>query len=194
MTLAALVLAAGSATRFGGDKLAATFRNEPVLAHAIRAARAAPVDRVIVVAAPGLAIGMWGGKPPVEVLHIASDALSASLKAGIAAVHEAQGAFVFLGDMPLVPHGIALELADRLPGHFAVVPRCGGRPGHPVLLSRAAFPAVAQLSGDEGAGRLLKRRSDVDWLDVADRAILFDIDRREDLARLAEDRTNPGED
>ena len=39
--LAALVLAAGAGVRFGGNQLAAHFRGEPLIVHAVRAARAA---------------------------------------------------------------------------------------------------------------------------------------------------------
>ena len=184
MNLAAIVLAAGSARRFGSDKLSAPFHGEPLVHHAIRAARAAPVDRVIVVGSERLAIGEWPERPPVELVRIASNALSESLKAGIAATGESDGAFVFLGDMPLIPHGIAARLSARLYGHFAVVPRHAGANGHPVLLSRRAFGEVIGLSGDEGAGRLLKRRDDVAFVDVAEEAILLDVDRAEDLARL----------
>jgi molybdenum cofactor cytidylyltransferase len=185
VNLAAIVLAAGSARRFGSDKLSAPFRGEPLVLHAIRAARAAPVERVIVVCGERLAIGDWMERPPVEVVRIASSALSESLKAGIAATGRREGAFVFLGDMPLIPHGVAASLAAKLDGNFAVVPRHAGVNGHPVLLSHRAFAEIASLSGDEGAGRLLKRRGgDVAFVDVADEAILLDVDRAEDLARL----------
>ncbi|MFA7602164.1 MAG: NTP transferase domain-containing protein, partial [Novosphingobium sp.] len=69
-------------------------------------------------------------------------------------------------------------------GRFAALPCHGGRHGHPVLLSRAAFPEVARLTGDEGAGRLLRQRGDVARVDIADDAILLDVDSAEDLARL----------
>ena len=130
MNLVSLVLAAGSGTRFGGNKLTAKFNGEPLIAHAIRAARAAPVRRVIVVCRPTLDIGDWPGEPPVEVRHIDSTELSASLKAGIAAAGLCDGAFVFLGDMPLVPHDIARQLDAMLGGEFAALPRCGGRNGN----------------------------------------------------------------
>lgn len=184
MNLAALVLAAGAGTRFGGDKLSASFRGEPLIAHAIRAARAAPVSRVLVVCPPELEIGEWPGAPEVVAQRIASPELSASLRAGIAAVADCDGAFVFLGDMPLVPSGLAAELARALGTNFAAVPRCQGRNGHPVLLSARAFPAIVHLSGDEGAGRLLKSREDVVFVDCADDGVLLDIDRSEDIARL----------
>jgi molybdenum cofactor cytidylyltransferase len=182
--LVALVLAAGAARRFGSDKLSASFRGEPLINHAIRAARAAPVERVVVVHGDRTVLGDWPGAPDVVPVRIASDALSESLKAGVAATGDAQGAFVFLGDMPLIPADVADRLGALLAGHFAVVPRHAGKNGHPVLLSRRAFPEIAGLTGDEGAGRLLKQRDDVAFLDVPDEAILLDVDRAEDLARL----------
>jgi molybdenum cofactor cytidylyltransferase len=178
------VLAAGSATRFGSDKLSAPFRDEPLLHHAIRAARAAPVERVIVVAAPALAIGDWPGTPPVEAVRIASSALSASLQAGVAAAGEVDGVFVFLGDMPLIPHDVAAELAAAIGDAFAAVPRHGGKNGHPVLLARRSFAAIAGLQGDEGAGKLLKARDDIAFVDCPVDTIHLDVDRAEDIARL----------
>ncbi|MCJ2188005.1 nucleotidyltransferase family protein [Novosphingobium beihaiensis] len=185
MNLAAVVLAAGHATRFGADKLSAPLGGEPLLFHAIRAARAAPVSRVIVVARPGLNTGTWPEAPPVDVVRLDSTALSQSLKTGIAAASGMDGAFIFLGDMPMVPHGEAARLAARLGSAYAALPRHDGRPGHPALLSAKAFPAIATLTGDEGAGRLLRARDDVVFDDCPDAAIHFDVDRPEDLNRLA---------
>ena len=187
MNLAAIVLAAGAGTRFGGDKLSALFRGAPLITHAIRAARAAPVCRVVVVCPPQLAIGDWPGEPPVEARRIVSPELSASLKAGIAAVASNEGAFIFLGDMPLIPNGLATELAAALGTNIAAVPRWQGRSGHPVLLSASAFPAIEHLGGDEGAGRLLKARKDVAFVEAKGEGVILDIDRADDIARL-EDR------
>ncbi|TCM17777.1 molybdenum cofactor cytidylyltransferase [Novosphingobium sp. PhB165] len=180
----AVVLAAGRASRFGSDKLAAPLDGAPLLFHAIRAARAAPVSRVIVVARPGLEIGDWPGEPAVEAVRIASTELSQSLKAGIRAAAGTRGVFIFLGDMPQVPHGEAARLAARIGDAAAALPRHEGRPGHPALLSARLFPEITALTGDEGAGRLLRTREDVVFDEVSDPAILLDIDCPEDLARL----------
>ncbi|PNU05903.1 nucleotidyltransferase family protein [Novosphingobium guangzhouense] len=182
MNAVALVLAAGRATRFGSDKLSAPLDGAPLLHHAIRAARAAPVDRVIVVTRPDLDMGEWPGAPAVEALRLESDALSTTLRAGIAAAGQAEAAFVFLGDMPRIPAEVAPMLFAAIGDGYAAMPCHGGRPGHPVLLSAAAFPAIAALTGDAGAGRLLRSRSDVALVDVPSPAIHFDVDRPEDLA------------
>jgi molybdenum cofactor cytidylyltransferase len=145
--LIAIVLAAGKARRFGSDKSSAQFRGEPLINHAIRAACAAPVERVIVVCGSAMAMPL---SDRAERLPIQSDALSASLKAGIAAADDADGAFIFLGDMPLIPHHIASGLADLLGDNYAAIPRHNGQNGHPVLLSKRAFADIVHLSGDEG--------------------------------------------
>lgn len=184
MNLIAVVLAAGRATRFGSDKLSTPLGGEPLLFHAIRSARAAPVTKVIVVARFGLDTGAWVGEPPVEVVRIESAALSDSLKAGIAAAGRVDGAFVFLGDMPAVPPDEAGRLRSLLGSAYAALPRHDGRPGHPVLLSAKAFPDITRLAGDEGAGRLLRARDDVAFDECTDPAIHFDVDRPEDLGWL----------
>ncbi len=187
MTYVAIVLAAGAGRRFGGDKMQAAFRGAPLVRHAIRAARAAPVSRIIVVRPPDLALGDWPGSPAIEAITIESDALSTSLKAGVRAAEGASGAFVFLGDMPLVPHGVAGALAAILGDNFAAVPRFEGKCGHPVLFAARAFPALADLQGDRGAGALLAGRDDIAFDDCTVGTILLDIDRTEDVERL-EDR------
>jgi molybdenum cofactor cytidylyltransferase len=184
LTFTAIILAAGAGTRFGGGKLLALFKGEPLITHAIRAARAAPVERVLVVCPPSLDIGIWPAEPLVDDIRITSPELSASLKAGIAAATGADGAFIFLGDMPLIPYGLTSELAAALQDNFAAVPRHNGKNGHPVLLSARAFAAIADLTGDEGAGKLLKARKDVAFVDCPDEGVLLDIDRAEDIARL----------
>ena len=184
MSFAAVVLAAGSARRFGSDKLSATLRGEPLVFHAIRAARAAPVTRVIVVAHPGLATGEWPGGPEVIVTRLGSSALSDSLRAGLAEAGDVAGLFVFLGDMPLVPHDVAARLASLIGDHYAAMPCFRGEPGHPVLLSRRAFADVEGLQGDAGAGKLLRSRRDVVFDECPDPLVNFDIDRPEHLASL----------
>lgn len=185
MSLAAIVLAAGAGKRFGGGKMSAPFRREPLIRHAIRAARAAPVARVIVACPADLDIGEWrDAGPAVEMLPIVSGALSDSLKAGVAAGSDSEGLFVFLGDMPLVPAGVAHELAALLRDRYAALPRHRGLPGHPVLFAPRAFPDLLRLEGDRGAGSLLRGRKDVAFLDWPDEGVLLDVDRAEDIARL----------
>lgn len=178
---AAIVLACGRASRFGSNKLLALLHGEALITHALHAAQAAPVERIVLVARAGLPI------PDDERLVTVpgGDTLPASLRAGLAAAADCEAAFVFLGDMPLVPHGLASELAARIGDALAAVPEVDGQPGHPVLLTARAFALAAQLQGDEGLGKLLRGRGDVLRLPVSDMGAVLDVDTPAALAAIA---------
>ena len=181
-TYAAIVLAAGKSERFGADKLAAHFRGQPLIAHAVAAACAAPVKRVIVVSRRPLVLP---DDARIRGVTVESDALSQSLRAGLAEAGDCDAAFIFLGDMPLVPHGIAAILADALGDAIAAWPEHEGRPGHPLLLAQRGFELADALSGDEGLGRILRGRGDVAHLPINDPGVVLDADTPETLAALA---------
>jgi molybdenum cofactor cytidylyltransferase len=166
--IAAVILAAGRSTRFAGNrpdatKLIADLHGKPLVRHVADAALASRANPAIVVtgharnpvqdALAGLSI---------TFIHNNDYAtgLASSLRTGIAAVpHSASGALVLLGDMPLVPADLIDHLIACFEGNSevdAIAPVSNGRRGNPVLLACSLFPAVAQLSGDEGARRLLQ--------------------------------------
>lgn len=183
----AIVLAAGHGTRFGGGKLAALLAGRPLLDHAVAAALAAPAERVIVVVRPGTKLPE---DPRLELVELPSAALSETLRAGLAAAGPAEAALIFLGDMPVVPHDMAARLVAALGDSLAALPEFGGKPGHPVLLTRRGFALAHDLAGDEGLGRALRGREDVVRLEVEDEGVVLDVDTPEALARL-ETGTNP---
>ncbi|MFN3858860.1 MAG: NTP transferase domain-containing protein [Caulobacter sp.] len=199
----ALVLAAGAGARFGGAKLLAPWRGGPLIEAALGAAFAAPARGVTVVtgawaegvgaAAAGFVARTRQGER-LRCVHAADHGLglSASLKAGLAALPgDCAGAMIFLGDMPLVPPDLAGTMLAALPeGAAAAAPVFEGRRGHPVLLRRALFPALAGLEGDAGAGRVLAGLGEGLMLwPVGDAGVLRDIDRPGDLE--AADRNAP---
>ncbi|MET0295229.1 MAG: NTP transferase domain-containing protein, partial [Phenylobacterium sp.] len=157
MALEAVVLAAGTGSRFGGGKLLAPWRGGVLLDGALAAAFAAPVRRVWVVtgadaervaeAAQAFAAQAGeGGR--LSLVHAPNHAegMGASLRTAIAALPaDTAAAFVFLGDMPKVPHDLAGRLAEALAGRDAAAPVRHGRRGNPVLLGRALFPDLLRL-------------------------------------------------
>lgn len=192
--IAALVLAAGSARRFGRQKLLEPYRGSILMNGALSAALAAPVEEVVLVtgadaqavssAARAIAIAQPGR---LRIVHAVDHAegLSASLRTGIAALpRETDAALVFLGDMPDVPPAIIPELLHALDrGHAAAAPLCDGQRGHPVALRSLLFPALLELGGDRGAGALLTTLSDgLALIPTGDRGVLRDVDHPQDLA------------
>lgn len=193
--LEAIVLAAGSSRRFGGGKLTAPFGGGVLLEGALAAAFAAPVRAVVVVtgaeaqavetAARGFA-ERAGAPSRLRVVHAADhlEGMAASLRAGIASLpDDVEGAFVFLGDMPRVPHAVLDPLAARIgEGCEAAAPSFAGRRGNPVAFARGVFPELLALTGDQGARAVLSRLSP-SLVEAPDDGVLFDVDTPGDLQR-----------
>lgn len=184
LKLEAIVLGAGLARRFGGGKLTHRWPDGSTLIEsATDAALAAPVRAVTVI---------WGADPKVAELAEALGArtlqapdfahgLSASLRAGIASLPpDTDGAYIFLGDMPRIPHSVLDPMARALDdGAFAVAPVYHGKRGHPVLFSRELFSELTTLEGDKGAGALLDGLGEgLTTLPAPDDGVLYDVDER----------------
>ena len=131
-----------------------------------------------------------GGRP-VRYVHATdyAEGLSASLKAGIAAVPEdCAAAIVCLGDMPLVTGRMIdrlLEAYDPDEGRLIVLPTFRGKQGNPMLWDRRFFPEILEISGDSGARFLVGKYAEfVAEVEVADDAVLRDFDTTESLTTL----------
>jgi molybdenum cofactor cytidylyltransferase len=193
----AVVLAAGSGSRFGGGKLTAAWDAGVLLEGALAAAFAAPVRSVTVVIgadAEAVAAAARSFDPRILVVHAPDHAegMGASLRAGIASLPaDADGAFVFLGDMPRVPTSVLRRMAEAVvAGAQAAAPVFEGRRGNPVLLGRSLFPDLLALTGDAGARGVLQGLGErLALIESPDDGVLFDVDVRSDLPSFA----HPGE-
>jgi molybdenum cofactor cytidylyltransferase len=189
--LHALVLAAGLGSRFGGRKLISPWRGGVLLDGALSVALDSPVEAVLlVVGADGPQVAAaaralaerrgQAGRLVVVTAHDFAEGLSASLRAGLAALPpQASGVLVFLGDMPVIPSDMPAQLAGALAaGALAAAPTCQGKRGHPVALSRSLFPALAGLSGDRGARSVLEGLGEtLTLIETDDPGVLIDVDR-----------------
>lgn len=186
----AIVLAAGGSSRFGAQKLMADLAGEPVLRRTVDAVCAAVFDETIIVAGADYdALEATVAGLPCNVVHASrwQDGMSASIRAGIEALqNDRQGLVLFLGDMPLIPTGLCGKLADLAKKmDYAARPKCGDVPGHPVAFLNAAVPDLMALTGDEGAGSLLRRMgSMLGYLPTNDEGTILDVDTPADLARV----------
>jgi molybdenum cofactor cytidylyltransferase len=174
---AAVVLAAGAATRFGGAKVLAALEGRPLLAHVLAALRTAGIDRIVLVLGremPAVRAGLLTDDPGslagvvVAVNPAPERGLASSLRLGIAAataVPQPAGVLVLLGDQPRVQPAVIAALvaaAGRAPEHhLAVIPVYRGDDApNPVLALPPAWTAVAGLAGDRGLGSLLEASPD----------------------------------
>ena len=188
----ALLLAAGRGRRFDPsgvqDKLMADVQGVPVAVRSARSLREAGLPVVAIVrpdAGPLENALHAAGCASVHVCTDADAGLGHSLSFGVRraiADHHPRSILVALADMPFIAAGTHRAVAERVsPAASIVAAAFGGRRGHPVAFSQAWFDALSELSGDQGAGALL-RRHPVILVDTEDDAVLRDIDRPDDLA------------
>jgi molybdenum cofactor cytidylyltransferase len=214
--VAAIVLAAGQATRMGMFKLGMRLGGKSLLRRVVEAALAAPVEEVVAVLGQGAA-ELRQELPDdqrVRAVYNPDFALgqSASLKAGINALAaHTQAAVIVLGDQPLIStEAIAALVAafrrqrPALAQTFYRLPRQPAEPGrspettsrragHPVLFSRELFAELLRVTGDQGGRELLARHGEKLLAVHLDQEPPVDIDTMEDYLELAKKFSGAGE-
>jgi molybdenum cofactor cytidylyltransferase len=187
--IAALLLAAGAARRFGAPKLLQDLRGKPLVRWSAEAWTGA-VDEVVVVVPPDhrdLRDALAG----LDVRYVVNESpergIGSSIARGVASLaQDASAVMIALADEPWVdPHVTERVLeAWRTQTTMIVQPRFRGVPGHPVLFARAMFGELQTLTGDEGARAVVHRdpsRLAVLEVDAPEPA---DVDTPVDLDRL----------
>jgi len=185
MSTAAVILAAGAGSRFGGSpgsKLTAVARGRAIVEWAIEPAVEAGLDElVVVVGAADLSALL-----PREATVLRNDEWQAgqatSLGVALDWCHR-QGhasAVVGLGDLPGLTSAAWRTVADH-PGGPIVIATYHGRRGHPVRLDSEVW-TLLPTEGDEGARALVARRPEL-AVEVACEGTITDIDTLEDLRR-----------
>ena len=197
--VAAVILGAGTGSRFGGGKIRAPLDGRPLLSHVLASVREAGVGRAVVVLGrdAGAVVSSVREADPaaldgvlVAVNPEPERGLATSLALGFgpaAAAPTLTGVLVVLGDQPRVRADVVRALCGAMTptGAIAVVPRYDADEApNPVLLLPAGWPLVARLTGDRGLGTLLAA-DPVRVVRVAVRGANPDVDTPADLARLA---------
>ena len=184
-----IILAAGSAERFGSVKLLSLLGGRTMLEHAISRAADVGPDEIIVVSTPGLRATVAGIESPVPIVSAVppptmTRSAGSSIACGAATIPgERDFAFVHLADKPLVPrevYHVSMTKHRGAPGKI-IVPSHSGERGHPVLFPATFFPELKRLEGT-GGGRIVLNRHPESVLcyESGSETVTADIDSPED--------------
>lgn len=196
LKIGALILAAGSSRRFGDDKRRSRLPGGERLLETTIANVNPRFAEIMVVLRHGDHYLAEELKKQFRGLltYLAPDSalgMGHSLSDGIKQVSGWQASAIFMGDMPFIqPETIEL-LLDQYSLHESnqpiIVPTSKGRTGHPVIFSKAYYPELAALTGDEGAKSVVRTYTDhVIQVPCLDSGVLRDIDVPEDVSRPSE--------
>ena len=186
--IAGVLLAAGTSSRMGKNKLFLELGGVSVLRRAARTAIAAGLDPLLVV------LGHESERARAELEGLAcmpvlnpdyASGMNTSLRAGIQAVPpEASAAMVLLADMPFVTPEMVRQVAARWSGEPLAVSLYGDVVAPPILYSCALFPELLEMTAEDCRKRVVKRHR-ADALEIAwPPMALADLDVPEDVDRV----------
>lgn len=205
-----VLLAAGSARRFGAQKLLASIAREtdgesaPVVRLSAERLLAAGLGKTIVVlGSEHEAVRAVLRDLPVSFVvneHYA-EGLSTSMKCGVSAAlalgDEVEAVAIALGDQPTIGPHVLPALAERFVrdagdgiGYRIIVgPRFRGVRGNPVIIGRGILPELLEVTGDQGARDVIARNASSIRLVDFDEPMPLDVDTPADLAALVARRS-----
>lgn len=174
-----VLLAAGQGKRFGGNKLTAKFRGQPLWQSAAQTAEKIDFDeRVLVIGPNSLSISRDGWRLAENL--VAERGMGTSIATGVRALSDCDQVVVMLADMPLISHTHIGRLVEAQGVAFTRYP--DGTAGCPASFPRSAFPLLETLDGDRGARCL--NLPDAALLAPPHERQLADVDEDCDLRRI----------
>jgi molybdenum cofactor cytidylyltransferase len=203
--VSAVVLAAGMSTRMGRNKLLLSFRDKPLVVHAVGTLLASKVGEIIVVLghesekvweqleAYASQVSNGGQRSRVRLVKNPDyrDGLSTSVRTGVQAVSAEAGAImIYLADQPLIEPGdvdriIAAFAAAKAENKTIVVPFFKGERGNPVILDAALRDSILGIAGDVGCKGVIKRYPEkVYAIEMENDHVVRDVDDVQAYERL----------
>jgi molybdenum cofactor cytidylyltransferase len=182
-----VVMAAGSATRFGADKLSAELNGKTLLRRALEAVAADAFSAVVVVTqhADVFPLISARGFTPVHNPHPELGA-SHTIALGLAALEGCDAILFQVADQPLLRRESEAALVDFYRAHpeNIVALGHGGVRGNPCLFPAKYFPELRALTGDHGGNTVIRRHEEALLLYEVPARELSDVDTPEALRAL----------
>lgn len=192
MSVAALVLAAGSSSRLGRPKQLEEWGDTNLLSHVVSSTASFPVDEVWVVLGSGIDHVLKSvdlGDAGVIENPEWEEGIASSIRVGLDALLQSsrcEVALIVLGDQPNVSSEVVEELliSHHKSDRHVSIPKYRYSRGNPVAVDRSLWPRLMSLEGDDGAQRLWQAHPD--WVNEVWVSELAprDVDTEADVVEL----------
>ena len=182
-------LAAGSSSRFKGEKLIHVYRKKTITEHVLDIINTlidndSIIFQRLVITKPSL-LSFYQKKLPIDWKVIKNETykegMSTSLKLAVleAIYNEADFILLFLADMPMIKSMTVNQVIEKaLESPEKIIrPFFKSQPGFPVALPKQYFKELTLLTGDVGAKAVIERhKKNLIRIDCDDYGSIFDID------------------
>ena len=171
-----LLMAAGNASRFGENKLAARFDGQSLFSLALAAIPQYP--SLLEEASRAGFDTILNDRP--------EDGISRTIRLGTQAMADCAGILYMVADQPLLRAGTVRRVVDAWranPDCIAAAAHNGNR-GNPCLFPARFFPQLCALEADRGGSSVIRRHEDALLLVEAGERELFDCDTKQALEIL----------
>lgn len=187
LRIGCLIMAAGSASRFGQDKLTASLDGKTLICRALDAVPAELFSVVTVVTQyPQIEqLARQRGFSSVRNTR-PEQGLSRTIRLGTEAMADCDGIVYMVADQPLLQKQTLRRMVFLWKEHpqSIVCACCGGVGGNPNLFPSRFFSELTALSGDQGGRAVIRRHEDACLWMEASRDELFDCDTPQQLQAL----------
>ena len=182
-----LIMAAGNASRFGENKLTASFAGKSLFSLALAAIPADTFARVTVVSQyPALLQEAEQARFHTIRNDRPDDGISRTIRLGTEAMADCAGILYMVADQPLLRQETVLRIVQdwrQHPGCIVGAAHNGHR-GNPCLFPARFFPELCALEGDRGGSSVIRRHEDALRLVEAAEPELSDCDTKQALEIL----------
>ncbi len=191
-SIGAILLAAGASTRMGTVKQLLPWKESTLLEHAIEQLRGAKIDELVVVLGANAEVIRAKITLPDVDFTVNSEwekGMSTSIATGLrqmrAETPDIQSVLIALVDQPLLDSNYYNKLINIYIGNsFKIVSsKYSGRMGVPALFDRDYFENLMNLTGQEGARRLL-RGEVIPVGEVSAEELAVDLDTKAEYERI----------
>ncbi|MFZ5352134.1 MAG: nucleotidyltransferase family protein [Bacillota bacterium] len=181
----AIILAAGSSSRMGRQKLLMELNGKAIMNRVIEQVTASNCFDEIILVYYEYAVKQAAEGYDLKLVHNPSPVLglSSSLKLGIEAADERAGEYMFfMGDQPFISPAIIEKLMDEYSKteKSILIPVYNGSNGMPTIFSSKWKVEFMELSGDTGGREIVKKHpEEVCYVEQNDSIAGMDIDTHE---------------
>jgi len=197
-SMAGIILAAGMSKRMGTAKQLLRLNGRYLLQWVVNAAIDSTLEKIYLVLGCNsdrilISLPRLAQTPQIEILYNPNfeNGMSSSVKCGLSAAKSRYESVMFLlGDQPFISSEMInqLQIEYQNSDKKICLPAFQGKKGNPVIFNSYFYKQLMNVTGDMGGRHIIRDHPEqVLHVPTNDPKELFDIDTKEDLARISKE-------